>query len=122
MSLLLGSNKDLSEQLPHNQNIFLHPGLKPSPLHFAKPPSFCLSVTRCSVPVCLAAAEKCLSTAAPLPASSLEPGSGITVRKVGCRWFWGGLSFCYVSTQDSGAFLPCKEEEFAFVPRQLSVH
>lgn len=29
--LLLRSNKDLSEQLPHNQNIFLHPGQQPSP-------------------------------------------------------------------------------------------
>lgn len=29
------------------------------------------------------------------------------------------LSFCCVSSQDSGALLPCKEEEFVFLPGQL---
>lgn len=94
-------------------NIFLHPGQKPSPQHPAKPHLFRMRVACLSVAVCLAGAEESLPTDAPLPVFSLEPGSGIAVRKVGCRWFGGRtlLSFCFVSSQDSRAFLPCEEEE-----------
>lgn len=34
-----------------------------------------------------------MSTDAPLPVFSLEPGSGIADRKVGCRWV-GGVESC----------------------------
>lgn len=35
-----------------------------------------------------------MSTDAPLPVFSLEPGSGIADRKVGCRWAGGGVESC----------------------------
>lgn len=60
-----------------------------SSLHSAKPHLFCLSVAHRLVGVCLAVVEEYVSTDAPLPVFSLEPGSGIAVRKVGCRWLGG---------------------------------
>lgn len=88
-----------------------------SSLRSAKPHSFYRNIARCLVAV----VEERLSTDAPLPALSPEPGSGSAVRKVGCRWFWaeGLLSFCCVSSQNSGVFLPCKEEVCMFVSGQL---
>ena len=93
-----------------------------SSLHSAKPHLFCLSVAHCLVAVCLAVAEECVSTDAPLPVFSLEPGSGITVRKVGCRWFWGGFCshFAVSPPRTLEHFCHAKRRrEFAFISGQL---
>lgn len=94
-----------------------------SSLHSAKPHLFCLSVAHRLVGVCLAVVEEYVSTDAPLPVFSLEPGSGIAVRKVGCRWLGGGGGFCsHFSMSPLGTlehFCYKKRRQFAFISEQL---
>lgn len=64
MSLFLRSNKDLFEQLSHNQDIFLHPGQRPSPqLPALCKTSFVLSECRTLLGCCSrgASAYRCSS-------------------------------------------------------------
>lgn len=88
LSLLLSSNKDSFEQLPHKQNISLHPGHSPSP---ANP-----HLVDWSGPPCLAAvaavAEECLAPDVSLPVFSLSLAQELHSLK----WVSGALGrgFC----------------------------
>lgn len=125
MPLLLRSNKNLLEQLPHNQNIFLHPGQKPSPQLSAlcktsfvlfecrTPFGWCVSC--CSGGVCVyRCSSPCLLPGAWLRNCSQES----RLQVVG-----GGGGFCsHFSMSPLGTlehFCYKKRRQFAFISEQL---
>lgn len=109
LSLLLSSNKDFFEQLPHNQNIFLHPGHDPSP---ANPRVGDLSGCPCLAAVAGSSTGGSGSSHSPSPASPWSLAQELHTQK----WVSGALGrgFCScfaLSPPRSGEHFCHAEEE-----------